>query len=32
VEVPKLLNYALRQSLYYNDILSVLHHTGRATA
>jgi hypothetical protein len=30
VEVPKLINYALRQSLYYNDILSVLHHTGQA--
>ena len=30
VEVHKLINYALRQSLYYNDILSVLHHTGQS--
>ena len=29
VELPKLINYALRQSLYYNDILSVLHQTGQ---
>lgn len=30
VEVPKFINYALRQSLFYNDILSVLHQTGQA--
>jgi hypothetical protein len=30
VEVNKLINYALRQSLYYNDILSVLQQTGQA--
>ena len=29
VEVNKLVNYALRQSLYYNDILSVLQQTGQ---
>ena len=30
IDVGKLINYALRQSLYYNDILSVLHQTGQA--
>lgn len=29
VEINKLINYSLRQSLYYNDILSVLHQTGQ---
>jgi hypothetical protein len=27
VEIGKLINFALRQSLYYNDIQSVLHNT-----
>jgi hypothetical protein len=30
VEINKLINYALRQSLYYNDILSVLQQTGQS--
>ena len=30
VDTNKFLNYALRQSLYYNDILSVLQRTGQA--
>jgi len=30
VEPAKFINYALRQSLYYNDILSVLQQTGQA--
>lgn len=29
VDVPKFINYALRQSLFYNDILTVLHQTGQ---
>lgn len=29
VEVPKLITFALRQSLYYNDILTVLHQTNQ---
>ena len=29
VELPKLINYSLRQSLFYMDILSVLQQTGQ---
>jgi hypothetical protein len=29
VEVQKLITFALRQSLYYNDVQSVLHQTGQ---